>query len=514
MTDASAKVGVDVYLACGLVLLLAVIGTVIGDTMVGVLLAPFAFALMVYCMARVPLRVSLMTMIFLTFTMENPGDAESQWEGPFHTVCAMMNTHLNTIDRSVGFTSWMSFSGMDLCLFALFIIARLRKASGSKMDSAGRVPTPKPLVQFGTLTVAGIAFTWISGMLRGGIFGMSLWQLDRVMYFPAVFFLSHMALRGPKDLPALAKVVLVSAAYKACIAIYVASTVQVAPDPETGSTRIACATNHADSILFAVAVVLVIALVLERVRGSAKWIGLALLPLICGGIVANNRRMAWVEVGAVCLVVYMVARDNAVKRRIRRTLTFLSPAIVGYLVVGWDSTASAFKPVQMVRSVVDPQTDGSTLWREIENYDIITTLQMHPFFGTGFGNGYIEFFPLPQIPYALEHYAPHNSILGMWCYAGIVGYFAMTSLWVGGIYFGMRAYHAALVSFGSIVIYMAQCWGDMGLGTSVGVYMVAPCIAIAGKLLVVSGDWSSRKSARKFEAAPQGPVPQADPRAA
>jgi O-antigen ligase len=133
--------------------------------------------------------------------------------------------------------------------------------------------------------------------------------------------------------------------------------------------------------------------------------------------------------------------------------------------------------------------------------------------------------PLPAIPYELEHYAPHNSILGLWCYAGYVGALAITLLWVGGIYFGMRAYHAtkdhdmratALVSFGSVVIYLCQCWGDMGLGTWNGIWTVAPSIAMAGKLLVQTGEWSTKKSPKKDRReAPRPPPPgQVDPRAA
>lgn len=502
----ATKLGADVYGVVAIALLLIVIGCLIGDSMLGVLLAPIVFGLMVYCMTRVPLRVSAMTLIFLAFTLESPGDAENLWKGPFAGFGAMMLTHLNTVDRSLGFTSWMSFSGMDLCFVTLFTIAYFRRKNGSKVDLIDHVPTPKPLVKMAIVTYCGIAFTFLSGMLRGGIFGMSLWQIDRVMYVPAAFLLCHLALRGPKDLPALGKLLLLAASYKSLVAIYVVNTVEVTPDPETKIARIACATNHADSILFACAFVLVLAMLFERVPGRGKWLALALLPLISAGMIANNRRMAWVEVGLVYVTVYIVSRENKVKRVVRRTLIALSPLIAAYVVAGWDSRAAIFKPAQMVRSIVDPQSDGSTMWREYENFNIITTYQIHPLLGSGYGNPYVEFFPMPEIPYELEHYAPHNSILGLWCYAGYFGFFALTILWGGGIYFGMRAYHygtepeyraAALVCFGSILIYMVQCWGDMGLGTWTGVFTVGPSLAIVGKLLVASGGWTSDKNTRR-----------------
>lgn len=499
-------IGPDVYAVLAAIATLTIIGSAIGDATLAALLAPIGFAMVVYCMTRVPLRVSLMALIFLSFTLENPGDAENQWDGPFAGIGAMMLSHLNTVDRTLGFTSWMSFSGMDLCIATLMIIAVMRRKNGSSLERVDHVPTPRALVKMAFVTYAGIAVTELSGMMRGGQFSMSLWQIDRVVYVPTVFLLAHMCFRGPKDLAPLAKILVSAAVYKAFVAIYVSNTVDGDPDPLTNlPTKIACATNHADSILFACAFVLILAMLFERVPGKGKWWGLAMLPLISLGMIANNRRMAWVEVALVFLTVFIVARENPVKRKIRRALIVLSPAIVGYIIAGWESKAGIFKPAQMVRSIVDPQSDGSTMWREYENFNLITTFQMHPIIGSGYGNGYIEFFPMPEIPYDLEHYAPHNSILGLWCYAGYFGFFALTILWGGGIYFSMRAYHtckepayraAAQVSFGAILIYMVQCWGDMGLGTWTGVFTVGPSLAIASKLLVASGGWSDAKTKR------------------
>lgn len=498
------KIGPDVVGAAAIAVLLIVLATLISASAITVLIAPIVFALMVYCMMRVPLRISLLTLMLFGYSLEQPGDAESMWRGPFATFGAMMLSHINTVDRSLGFTSWMSFSGMDLCLVTLLLIAWQRRMSGSKIDRIGYLPAPKPLVQLAYLTYGGIVFTWISGLMRGGIFAMSLWQLDRVMYLPTIFLLCHLGLRGPKDLPAMAKVLLVGACYKALIATYVANTVTVEPDPLTGRAVIACATNHGDSILFACAFVLIIAMLLERVKGRTVLTSVIVLPLLSIGMISNNRRMAWVAVALVFVTVFILARETKVKRMIRRTLIGASPLIVLYIAIGWNSTAGIFKPAQMARSIIDPQTDGSTMWREYENFNIISTLQLHPILGSGYGNGYIEFFPMPEIPYELEHYAPHNSILGLWCYAGYFGFTAITMLWAGGFYFAIRAYHnakepshraGALVSFGAILIYMIQCWGDMGIGTWTGVFTVGPSLALAGKLLVASGDWTPQKKA-------------------
>ena len=109
---------------------------------------------------------------------------------------------------------------------------------------------------------------------------------------------------------------------------------------------------------------------------------------------------------------------------------------------------------------------------------------------------------MPNVDYDLEHFIPHNSVLGLWCYGGIIGYTAITLLWTSGVYFSMRAYHAAKerdhraaaqVCFGIVLIYMIQCWGDMGLGTWVGVFLMGPALAVGGKLAIVTGQWGAKK---------------------
>jgi hypothetical protein len=93
----------------------------------------------------------------------------------------------------------------------------------------------------------------------------------------------------------------------------------------------------------------------------------------------------------------------------------------------------------------------------------------------------------------------------------------MTLLWVAGVYFGMRAYHAAkkpfdkttaLMCFGAVLIYVIQCFGDVGLGSWTGVFIVAPALAMSGKLAVALGAWVAPKSVQRL--ATSGPSVAAD----
>jgi hypothetical protein len=283
------------------------------------------------------------------------------------------------------------------------------------------------------------------------------------------------------------------------LALYVVATIKLPPNPETGSTAPAYATAHADSQLFSLCFVIVIAGLIERAHKRWPRLAMVLLPLLLAGTQANNRRLAWVELGIVLAIIFAVSRETAPKRMIRRGALISVPFAIGYVIAGWGSQYGGFfKPVRIIRSVVEANSDSSSQWREIENYNLVQTFAEHPLFGAGFGNGFQEFVPLPHVEYQLEKFLPHNSLLGLWAFAGPVGVFGITTLWIAGLYYAMRAYHAAtsplqstpaIVCFAALPIYLAQCFGDLGLSSWTGTFMVAVSIAMSGKLAVVSGQW-------------------------
>jgi O-antigen ligase len=499
-SNANAAVGLAFAITC--------IGTLIDDMTFGALITPFVYVLVVYAMNRVPLRDSMLFLIFLALVLIDPADGSpvGDFSPPFAGAGAALLAHLNAVARPLGI-SWAAFSVMDLFLVSLLWIALMRHSRKSRIDGPERIATPRPMVQLAYLSFAGTTWTWMVGLLSGGDFGKSLWQLNRVMYLPLIFLLSHMAFRGPQDLTALLRVLLGAAAYKALLALWVVFTSDLPPDPYTGSTRPIWAISHQDSILFATGFVAVFALVLERVGGARRALrpALVLLPLFAAGMWANNRRTAWVQVATVFITMFLLAKSNPVKRKIQRALYVLVPVASIYVMIGWNGGGPMFKPVHLMRSVVDAQSDGSSNWRELENFDIRETFKANPIFGTGYGHGYLEFIKLPEVGYDLELYCPHNSLLGIWAYAGVVGYTTLTLLWVAGVYFAVRAYHAsrdpniraaALTIIGAVVVYVVQCWGDLGLGTWIGVFLVGPGLAIAGKLSVATGQWDQPRIAR------------------
>jgi len=497
---ADAKLGADVKLTFGLAIVLTLLGLAIDNGVIGWILALIVLPLLIYAMANAPLRSSLLVLMFCALTLENPSEmpASGQWKSPLYMLGSLMLTHLK---QTIGGSFF--FSGMDIMLATLGMITWIRRSNGNPIDRIGAFPTPRPMVKLAHLALVGMVFVWIVGKVRGGADNsMAMWQLDRVMYVPLIFLLFSAGLRGPQDAPALAKVILLASTWRALQARYVVATLHLPPDRVTGEPAVAYATTHHDSMLFAWTTVLVLALLVHRYRNGSGKLALVVLPILVSGMLANNRRLVWVQIIIVLVTLYFVTGMTPVKRMIQRVVKFSSPVVLLYIAAGWSSGAGIFKPVRIIRSAVDSNADSSTAWRDIENFDLLYTFRQYPIFGTGYGRGFWEIMPLPAVDYQLEKFVPHNSILGLWCYCGYVGFTAITLLWVSGVYFGIRAYHAstsardksaALVCFGALLIHYLQCYGDMGLGSWTGVFMIAPSLAMAGKLAVTTGAWTVKE---------------------
>jgi hypothetical protein len=500
---AQVTTGADAKGAFWAAMALVVIASLLGVPIIGWLVSPFVLLLAFYAIARAALADSMLVLLFFGLALENPAEipGAGMFKTPFFTFGGLMLQHLKP---TIGLP--IPIGGMDMALMACIIVALLRRGRVSAAERA--LATPRIMVQLSIVSLTMVPWLFLIGKLHGGSNQqMALWQADRVTYLPILFLLFSAAFKGPKDHIRAGKVILAAGILRSLMAIYVRATIDTGVNPDTGEPMLAYATTHMDSITFAVTAVLLVALVIQRVSKKTTYFALALAPILVGGMLANNRRMVWVQIILVLATVYAMTESNPMKRKLQRVLLFLSPAALGYILVGWGSKAGIFKPVQVIKSATSAEGDSSTLWREIENYDLIHTLKQYPLIGAGYGQPFWEVIPLPAVDYVMELYLPHNSLLGLWCFYGLVGVVGVTSLWVAGIFFGIRAYHfckvpidkaAAMVSFASVLVYLVQCFGDMGLGSWAGVFTVAPSLAVACKLAVANGAWPA-EAARKVK---------------
>jgi O-antigen ligase len=144
-------------------------------------------------------------------------------------------------------------------------------------------------------------------------------------------------------------------------------------------------------------------------------------------------------------------------------------------------------------------------YRDVENFNVITTWQKNPLLGTGYGHGFDEVMKLADISHLFEDYLyhPHNSVLGLLAFGGVVGF---TGVWLFvalTVYFAVRSYHRAhppqwrawaLVVVSIVVAYTNQCFGDMGISSWYATILMALAVTIAGKLATRTGAWRNAQA--------------------
>jgi hypothetical protein len=245
-----------------------------------------------------------------------------------------------------------------------------------------------------------------------------------------------------------------------------------------------------------------------------------LLPIYLWGMVANNRRLVWVELFLMAVFFWLITPMRPLKLRLARLAIASVLPLLLYAGLGWNSDSGIFAPVQKIRSIVDSNRDASTLWRDLEDFDLIFTYAENPVLGTGFGHPFLDKIKLPDVTstYELEPYIPHNSVLGLWAFGGLFGFSLLWALFPVGIFFTVRAYLwartplervTALSAAGVQCCYLVQGYGDLGFGTWGPIFTVAASYALVGKLCVANGAWPPSSGLRRRTAFRPLAVPQA-----
>jgi hypothetical protein len=457
-----------------------------GNPLLG--LAPVAAFVLLFALLKLPLRLPFLVLLVIGLTFENPGDvpAAGLWQSPLHQVGKIM---LAQLKHSLGVGA-LVMTGTDLVLVLLVLIYIGRRIAGSTVDTRGSVPMPRPLITSAVVCVAAAFALWGFGLARGGSNRFALWQVQHIVYLPLMFLVMQAILPGPACFRTLARVIVICACVKAALAVWLRMQFPLAE----------YSTTHHDSMLFAVSVCMLLAYFFERpsFKNLARFA--PILILLCCGMVSNDRRLVWAELLVAGICMFLLARRSRLKVAIVRGILYVLPVLVTYVAIGWDIRTGFFSPVGILRSMADSKVDHSSQWRDLENFNLVSTLKSNPIAGTGFGRPFEEAVKLPSVleAYELEPYLPHNSVLGLWAYTGYIGFTLIWMMLAVTIYFAARAYRmarepldraAALTSFTMIVIYMVHLYGDMGLGTWTSVYLVGLAMVVAGKTAVKVGAW-------------------------
>jgi hypothetical protein len=355
---------------------------------------------------------------------------------------------------------------------------------------------------------ACVAATFLWGFLRGGSAYNAYFQLWRFLVALLFGLMLHAAIRTPRDLKAVGVTVFVAALVRAGLAVYFYWAVvdgRIDPPPPYMTT-------HDDTLLFVAGLVIAMSWALARRTGGAVTTAVVAAGLLLYAIVLNNRRLAWIELVLVVAVAYVLMFRQG--WRVHRWVVLAAPVLAVYLAVGGSQEGAFFAPARAL-STAGSHADASSLARQEEARNLLYTLWQagNPLFGTGWGVPYQKVTSVysnfgPEWWQYL--YMPHNSLLGVAVYGGLVGIFGIWSVVPVAAYLGTRGYHgaarpveraAAMASVCILPAYGAQCYGDIG-------FQALTCGLILGVALGAAGKTAA------WAAAPRAFVPAAAIRSA
>lgn len=483
------------------------VSTVLGNGNVLAAIAPLLLGAVAWAICVAPLRVSLATAMFLGLAADRPGDTDGFWSSPLSPLGGLLFHNLNHIVDADA----LKFSGVFALIAALLVVHAYRRLVGRSLDTADSLPLAAPMRGALIAAAATAVILVLFGAARGGDVQRAKMQVQAFLQLLAVAYLFGISLRGTRDYRWLGTLIVAAACVKALMALWVRATLPAMVPYHGVLMELEYATNHGDSLLFAcAAAVLVGPLFHDPTRRQLKIFALV-APLVIAGVIANDRRIAWVQI-ALVLAAYFVANPSS--RPVRSTLracALASPLLLVYIVVGWGSPSRVFAPVGFVRGIVQAErTDGSmdrsTLFRDLENYNLVATFRSNPVLGTGFGHRFVQAAQTDDLPDFVDYlYLPHNSMLGLWAFGGAVGFTGLGVALQVGLLLAIRsrlkaptAEHAiaAVAAIGCVLAYVVHLWADIGFTEAPSIFLVGLALAIAGQLAVATGDWPERQPSR------------------
>lgn len=297
--------------------------------------------------------------------------------------------------------------------------------------SSGKLPavpaTPVRRAYIGFFCV--VALAELNGIMSGGNWNISLWELRPQVYGFVLFLLTSTLVRTRRDVVTIAVVFLACATFKAALGFN--RYFFVLHQDLNGREAIL---GHEDSyflLLFAVA--FVVSLIWAR-RRKVVLPMLLLTPLATITMLENQRRVAMVALwGAIVVVVVMaIFLEPRLRKGLIIVTTVVVVAFIGFVQAEWNQenglAGQIVRPVHAMVGQVDQRDYLSDLYRINENADLITTYATSPVIGYGFGKPMLVPFPLADIAQQdpFWQYITHNSILWIGMRMGMIG---MAAFW-------------------------------------------------------------------------------------
>jgi len=433
----------------------------------------------------------LCVFLFVAWTAEKPGDDMyyANWRSPFQLFGPL----------------FQSLPGIHLPAWHVLLLAIAPACLLRKGAFQGRV-WPMDAAILASLATVALTFFW--GLVRGGSAYQSYYQLRSFLIALLVGVLLLSVVRTARDLKALGLTILAAALVRGTLASYF-FIVHV-----RGKTLVPYPmymTSHADSLLFAAGILVVLSWALARMTWTA-WLAAALVVAhLLVAMKANNRRLAWIELVVMFAFVYLLLPRRARRRHVNRWLLPAVPVVATYVFVGWGRPEPIFAPLRAFSTTTAEGEDASSLARDEETLNLVYTFQRSPVLGTGWGHPYQEvsstytggFDPkFWQYPYL-----PHNSLVGIAAFGGFAGLFGIWLVVPVTAFLAARGYRratgnleraATMAAFCFLPAYGVDAFGDVGFQGLTSGLLLSIAMATAGKVSAWTGAWPTggvRKSA-------------------
>lgn len=421
-------------------------------------------------------------ILFLSLTAEGGMTFNGKWSTPWRWVSDLLEGESTKVPL------------IDVLIVGLLVMCLFR---GTAWRGTARPMTRAILVGIG----AAIAWFFL-GVARGGSAHATMYQLHAYLFAMLLALVLLALVKTPGAIVSLAKTIVGAALFRSafglCFYLFVAKSLRSYP---------AYMTQHDDSVLFAMTVVIALCWAIERRTRRAILYGALIAALMVFMIQINNRRLAWASLAGSVALVYLVLPANRIRRRINRTALALAPVIALYLLVGWGRSERIFKPLHQIQTMTDDTNDASTRARRNENVSLVTTMLEHPVVGSGWGHEFREVDTSLTVPgevFPMYHYIPHNGVLAFLAFTGLLGFVLHWLPFPVAAYLNARTYQrarepveraASLAALAQIVVCTNQIYGDMGQISVPTLFMASTGFAVAGRLAVSTGAWPEAQTA-------------------
>ncbi|MEQ8767629.1 MAG: O-antigen ligase family protein [Planctomycetota bacterium] len=271
------------------------------------------------------------------------------------------------------------------------------------------------------LFAASLIFTFGRGWLRGGELKVALWEVRAFFYLILLQFLIPQLVRRRRDIWIMVAAITVPMVLKSVQGLY-----RYFVTIEGRIDHVPAITSHECAFFLLCQFFLIAALWVYRTAPMLRWLLTLSLPMTLATFVLAQRRVAY---GAMAIggVLFLLLAPRAVRRRLAIAAVPVLLVLGLYTLAVWNKPYGTLSmPVRQVRSIFDPKPgsheERSNDFRDIERFNLKTTIRAHLALGTGFGLEFYQTRPLPHINYPLYRFIPHNAILWLWAKSGTLGF--------------------------------------------------------------------------------------------